>query len=47
VLLHSCISFEAGSYDILDLLVGLADIDELGLEGSTTNKETVNVVGLG
>jgi hypothetical protein len=32
---------------LYNLVVGLADIDELGLERSTTDEETVNVVGLG
>ncbi len=35
------------SYPASTLVVGLADIDKLGLERSTSNKEPINIVCLG
>jgi len=51
--MYSCLPFPTSvssiksSLDPLDLVVGLANIDELWLERSTSNKETIDVVGLG
>jgi len=51
--MYSCLPFPTSvsstksSLDPLDLVVGLANVDELWLERSTSNKETINVVGLG
>lgn len=44
---HSTFAFFLPLIPASTLVVGLADIDKLGLEGSTSNKEPINIVCLG